>query len=871
MLSLSFLLVIFSLSTIAATAANEGQTESIKNLPPAEKTRSRNIDIKNISLDLRFDRQIKQAYGSAAITFSTLTKSNKITLDAGMLTINFIKLDNGDLLQFNYDSGDKNDGLKIMLDRTYTKEEIITVKIDYHTNRVNETDANNLSGSNGKGIRFLGPTSAEPKKRIQIWSMGEPESNRYWFPCYDSPDDMRTTEFKATIENNLSFISNGILIDKKDNTDGTHTFHFKTDKPYSNHLTSFAAGEYTDVIQNYDGITLHNYCYPDELEATKASVERLPDMVKFFSEITGVKYPHSEYSQVFVQDLPWGNAGSTISIQTENMIDDFGTHADFFYLWDGLQGESLAQQWFGNYLSCSDWNHIWLTKAFGRYFSGLYNEYKNGREEFLLYQHSFDQSTYHSDRSSGIIQPVVNNNNETAFEFAGGNYPYFHGASVLQMLRKELGEENWSKSIKLYISSNAGKNVTTKDFVNAVEEASGESMKWFFDQWVYKTGHPVFKITKKYDSEKKILTLYVKQIQKTEAIDLNTVTDFFRGKVEIEIDGNIRQVMIEAKAENIFTFDSQKEPKLVNFDFESTWIKEITFEKTFEELLYQLLNDKDILGRLSAMTELVNIAKNEKTSQKDKLKTYKALRKIITGDSYWRLRFNAVWQLQSLLAPSTQDNPASLDKETTEMLLEIIKNDSSWVKTNAIRFLGMTCNPEYSDIYINAFNDKSDRVVNAAAIALGKSKSPEAFDALVKLKDKPSWKNQSLISSLNGLKELNDPRGFEVAYNALSDLNLSRWMLSTPVWDFRIAAAETIVSLGKGNEAFPMIFERFKNSLNDNDLNVIFNNVLLITTLSDPRGTEVFEILKVQFKDDENTMTAVYQYESQFKEAISRN
>ncbi|MBK9403408.1 MAG: hypothetical protein IPN57_02550 [Ignavibacteria bacterium] len=215
MLSLTFLLVIFSLSTIAATAANEGQTESIKNLPPAEKTRSRNIDIKNISLDLRFDRQIKQAYGSAAITFSTLTKSNKITLDAGMLTINFIKLDNGDLLQFNYDSGDKNDGLKIMLDRTYTKEEIITVKIDYHTNRVNETDANNLSGSNGKGIRFLGPTSAEPKKRIQIWSMGEPESNRYWFPCYDSPDDMRTTEFKATIENNLSFISNGILIDKK--------------------------------------------------------------------------------------------------------------------------------------------------------------------------------------------------------------------------------------------------------------------------------------------------------------------------------------------------------------------------------------------------------------------------------------------------------------------------------------------------------------------------------------------------------------------------------------------------------------------------------------------------------------------------------
>jgi HEAT repeat protein len=78
-----------------------------------------------------------------------------------------------------------------------------------------------------------------------------------------------------------------------------------------------------------------------------------------------------------------------------------------------------------------------------------------------------------------------------------------------------------------------------------------------------------------------------------------------------------------------------------------------------------------------------------------------------------------------------------------------------------------------------ALNDSSQRVVNAAANALGKSKSPKAFDALVKLKDKPSWKSQSLIAALNGLKELGDPRGVAIAYEALANVQLPRWHLAT--------------------------------------------------------------------------------------------
>ena len=848
------------------------QQASIKKMPVANWIRSKKIDIKHIKLDLHFDWKKKQAKGNATITVSQFNPGNSVALDAGMLTINSIVLADQTPLTFRYNGGDANDNLLITLDRIYKAGEEITFKIDYNSNWVNETDPNNIWGSTGKGIRFFEPSSTEPKRRRQIWSTGEPESNRYWFPGYDSPNDQRTTEFIATVDDPLMAISNGVLIDSKDNKNGTHTFHWKMDTPYSNYQTSFVVGEFVDIKQNYGDVQLHSFGYPDEAEATAASVVRLPDMVKYFSEVTGQQFPFPAYSQVFVQELPNWMGNMTSSTVTENMVDDDRTHADYFYLWDITEAEALAHQWFGSYLTCRDWSQLWLSKGFAHYFNQLYGEYKNGRDEFLLYNHLFDNNAvYLNDWNAGIRHPLVTKNYESPLIFANDNYPTQRGALVLHMLRKQLGEENWWKAVRLYVRSNANKLVGTEDLQRAVEESTGEPMDWFFDQWVYKMGHPVFEIKHKYDESKKQLQLTVRQTQKIDSTDEYPQVEFFKGKVEISIDGRIEQVWLEAKAENVFSFSCPRSPKLVNFDYESTWIKEMSFEKPVDELLYQLQYDKDILGRNWAMGKLFNLAKNEATSAGDKEKIYAGFRDLVTGNSYWRLRLNTMSQLQNLFAPGWSKTAVLKDEATISMLLNIIKNEKAWLRTAAISFLGMTRDPKYAEIYMNVLNDESDRVINAAAIALGKSKSPKAFNVLKKLKDKPSWKNQSLISALNGLKELGDPRGFDIAFKAMFDLHSPRWTLATPVWDFRITAAETIVTLGKAGAGYPLILARLKKAMSDNDLNSIFNNVLLITILADPRGEEAFSLLKIKFKDNENAMVAVNQYETQFNEAIKKN
>ena len=204
---------------------------------------------------------------------------------------------------------------------------------------------------------------------------------------------------------------------------------------------------------------------------------------------------------------------------------------------------------------------------------------KNGRDEFLLYQHSPDFSTYLNDWNSNNRIPVVTDNYGDLELFVNGNYPYSKGSLVLNMLRKEIGESKWEKVIKKYVAEYSNKIVSTKDFIKVVNAVSDEPMNWFFDQWIYGIGHPKFKIETNYNVNENQLYFTVKQTQKLDSLSKFKQAPFFQGKMVIEIDGVLENIRLEPKPENTFVFKLETEPKFVNFDFQSSWIKEVDFEK----------------------------------------------------------------------------------------------------------------------------------------------------------------------------------------------------------------------------------------------------------------------------------------------------
>ncbi len=851
-------------SLLIFSPITEAQIESAK-LPPVNWIRSRTIDVKHVAIDLRFDWEKEQAFGVTTVTVAPFKDTDKIYLDAAYMTINSVKTADGSELKFNYAGKDADNNLEIILPRVYRRGEDVTVKVDYATNYVNKADEDTAIGSFGRGLRFIKPTKREPNKPMQIWSQGETEFNRYWFPSYDFPNDFRTSELRATVDKKYSVISNGKLMEDKDNGDGTHTVYWKMDVPYTNYLTSIVVGEYAEIKNGeYLGIPVMAYGYKNETKEVAASTRNIMDMMKFFSEKTGLKYPYVKYAQTMVEDFGGGMENITASTMIEEMIHDerelLETNSD------GLQAHELAHQWFGNYVTTRDWGQIWLNESFATYFDALYQQHNKGHEHFIYDEVRNNQAQVLGSWEDGNRHPIVTKyfaDKDAMFD----NYAYPGGASILHMLRKHLGDENWWKAINHYLVSNANQPVSTEDFRIAIEEATGQSMDWFFDQWLYRMGHPVFDVSKTYDPAAKKLTLNVKQTQKLDLTSGYPQTRFFQTFVEIAIDDRIERVWLKPQAENVFTFDAAAEPKLVNFDYEGTILKKIKFEKSTDELIYQMLNDKDIIGRRWALDELASTAAGDEVSAEEKTKITAAMINALETDKSYRIRRAAIDELASVLI---ERNDAGLptgavkfDEATVAALLKTTKDENALTRGDAIELLGYTVDAKHAQVYLSALEDRSYYVIDRAAVALAKTKDQRAFDAFQKLLKTPSWKGRIQIAAMDALAELGDRRALETAFKYAQDIDHPVAVRSSAL---RIIGAE-----GKGDaRAFPLIFEAFKIALENNEFQTLFDTTTAIVNLADPRGQEAFEMLKAKFKDNRQVMSYVIFMETQFKEALEK-
>ena len=727
--------------------AQRQQGQETRQLPPPRYIPSHDYDTQNIRLELRFDWEHEQALGTETITLSPLvTDLRRVELDAANMIFNSVKLASG--LPLKFDSDSSQEKLRITLNQVYQPHDTINIVIDYHTNGV--TTARGIPGF-GRGLRFIKPTSDDATRPRQIWSQGETEYNHYWFACYDHPNDFTTTEIIATAEKPLMVISNGKLLSTKDNKDNTRTFDWKIDQPHATYLTSIVVGEYATVEGNYAGIPVISYVYPSELTEGRVTTARLPEMVKFFSEKTGVKYPYAKYSQTMTRDFGGGMENISATTQTDNMIHDARSELD--QTSDSLQSHELAHQWFGDYVTCRSWADIWLNESFATYFQAMWDEHWLGRDDFLYRDVKANQDTYYRDWARGLRHPIVTENYANP-EAVFDTYAYPRGGAVLHMLRKTLGEDNWWRAINHYLTKYAHQPVSTEQFRIAIEEATGQSMDWFFDEWLYKMGHPVFRVAQSYDADAKTLKLELKQYQKPDPNYEYPQTSFFQTPVEIEIGTatgmRVERVLIEPKEEQSFSFQVDGEPLLVNFDYGDTLIKDLFFDKPTDALIYQLTRDEDVMGRMWALGQLSEKRQAVNTSDAEKGLIVEAISSSLTRDKFWGMRFED--------AAALQDAPGD---DVKTCLLIATKDKDPRVRARAIQALGARKDPSLAEAFQRSLGDESYSVIRAAAEALGQTKNPMGYDSLVKLLDMSSWRDNIRLAGLNGLAALGDKRSLD--------------------------------------------------------------------------------------------------------------
>jgi aminopeptidase N len=565
---------------------------------PRRTERIRFFDVKHIKAELLIDTKKREVRGTVTHSLSPLHPYLKqLELDCGpQLKVSRVTVGpKGNPCTF----ATKDSKLAVTLDKAYGLGDTIDLAIEY-------------TGSPDRGLYFVLPEAPYPEKRLSFWTQGEAEDTHHWLPCYDYPNERATSEMIITVEKPLFVLSNGTLIETKENDGNTTTYHWKMTVPHSSYLISLAASDFAIYHDRAGDLPVDYYVAKHVDEATaRRFMGNTPRMIRFFGDKVGQPFPYAKYAQVCVPDfIAGGMENISATTMTDSALHD--EIAELEHQEDGLVAHELAHQWFGDFLTCKDWSHLWLNEGFASYFDPLYAQHDLGDDVFRLEMKGSQDGYIGGDLE--YRRPIVESRYEQSDDMFDG-VTYSKGACVLHALRGLVGDDAWWRGIKAYVAAHKLDVVETDDLRTAMEAAFGKDLKWFFDQWVYKAGHPELKVRWHYEDADKTVRVRIQQVQ-----TLDDQTPLFRLPTTLEITedvGKTRAITIVIDgASHEFVIPVASRPKMVQIDPLGWLIKELDFEKDVEENLFQLEHAACILGRLDAARALVTTAKdNPKAAQ----------------------------------------------------------------------------------------------------------------------------------------------------------------------------------------------------------------------------------------------------------------
>lgn len=511
--------------------------------------RSRSFDARHYKISTSFDKNRKRIFGETTVTFSPLKSGLKtVEFDAVGLNFSSVKLMPGGS-SLNFRTGKTS--VVVDLDRAYQPDEIIIVALAY-------------SAVPLAGVSFVeaGRMPNRPAHSEQIWTQGEPEYSRHWFPSYDFPDDKATTEQILTVDADETAIANGDLISQELNAAGKRVFHYRMNVPHSVYLTSFVVGKYVRMSDSYNGIPLGFYTYPGAERLTRPAFAPTARIMNIFEGLTGVPFPYNKYDQTIVAKFPLGGM-ENITATTLGDFDVFLVDRNAFIVED-LVSHELAHSWFGNLVTCRNWAELWINEGFATFMEAAYREKAYGTDEYLRKIRE-DAETYFLEESGMKRKRGLYNQLARPDSSIFDGITYQKGGVVLHMLRRVVGEEAFWKGVGLFLTRHRFGVVESRDLQLAFEETSGRSLTQFFEQWVYGTRFPRLEIEHSYRKTDGQLGFRVKQTQPVDqltspAFSLSLDVDF---KVRGEI---IRKTFEITKRDETFAIPMSAAPDSIKLD-----------------------------------------------------------------------------------------------------------------------------------------------------------------------------------------------------------------------------------------------------------------------------------------------------------------
>jgi aminopeptidase N len=401
------------------------------------------------------------------------------------------------------------------------------------------------------GLRLINNIYGERTAFSENW----PNNARHWLPMIDHPYDKATGEFIVTAPAHYQVVANGLLTEETDLPGATRRTHWKQSVPISSWL--YAVGMARFTVRHYatsKGIPQEYWVFPQDADNGRKVFEMTGRRAfDFFSEQIG-PYAYEKLAHVQAAGLGGGTEHATAIFYGEKSVASGG----------GPVVHEVAHQWWGNAVTEKDWDDVWLSEGFATYFTLLYTEQFDGRDAFVRGLRSSRERILQLEKKQPDT-PIIHRNLSDMRRVLN-QFVYQKGGWTLHMLRGVIGTEAFWTGIRDYYRRYQNQNASTDDFRLVMERVSGKDLRWFFAQWLTRSGVPALTGTWHYDAAAKQIVVEVTQSQ---------AGDVYRLPIDIAIARQagaprVEKVELIAKSGR-FTFAADAEPADVVLDPE-TWL-----------------------------------------------------------------------------------------------------------------------------------------------------------------------------------------------------------------------------------------------------------------------------------------------------------
>ena len=688
------------------------------------------VDTLNLALDVTPNFADRTIAATAKIDFKPIAKPlRELRLDA--VDLNVSKVESNREIQAWQTTLDK---IVITFKKPIRPNEQTRVSIAY-------------SAEPKHGLYFRTQAMGYPKGDDHLWTQGEPQMHRNWFPSHDFPNEKFTTEIICRVPRGMTVLSNGRLVSQTaEGADGLVAFHWKQDKPHVNYLVTLIAGHFRKLEQRHGDIPLAFYTPPSEFNEAANSFRDTKRIMEFFEKEIGVPYPWDKYYNVCVHGFMWGGMENT-SVTTLTTRTLFSDESENLRSSMALDAHELAHQWFGDLVTCKDWSHIWLNEGFATFYESLYEEHKNGRDAQVYDMFQNAAGILSKKNDTRAIHSRKFNDPEDQFR----NYGYLaypKGAWILHMLRSQLGPNLFRRCIKTYLDRHAHQSVVTEDLVAVIEEVSGRSYDRFFNQWVYHAHHPELTVSYSWDEPSKLAKVSVQQTQKTG----DTVLLFqFPVTLRFKKGNNVtdHKVTVSQQREDFYV-RLKTRPEIVRFDPEYTLLAKTTFNLPMPLLKAQLADKSDMMGRLLAVQQL---------GKKKTKEAVALLKQTLNNDAFHGVRAEAA---KALGSQRTEDSLAAL--------VASLEQSDARIRQAVVSGITRSYNDEAHDALDGVVVKEENPDIRANAIrALGKYSKSGVKALLTKLITMDSYRHRVADAAIAAMRAQDDPGFIEPILKELLD------------------------------------------------------------------------------------------------------